>query len=75
MVNHSGGMSSLIFAFASIVTHSLFRTDTKNIDINNASSYLDLSPIYGDSMLQVSSPVIYEPTLSLARPGSTEQST
>jgi len=42
-------MSSLIFAFASIVTHSLFRTDTKNIFINNASSYLDLSPLYGDS--------------------------
>ncbi|RDB14949.1 Psi-producing oxygenase A [Hypsizygus marmoreus] len=47
--NHSGGMSSLIFAFASIVTHSLFRTDHKNIHINNASSYLDLSPVYGDN--------------------------
>ncbi|PPQ85481.1 hypothetical protein CVT25_006638 [Psilocybe cyanescens] len=45
--NHSGGMSSLIFAFASIVTHSLFRTDTQNIYINNTSSYLDLSPVYG----------------------------
>ncbi|KAG6864129.1 hypothetical protein C0991_012249, partial [Blastosporella zonata] len=45
---HSGGMSSLIFAFAAIVTHSLFRTDHKNIHINNASSYLDLSPLYGD---------------------------
>ncbi|KAG5648767.1 hypothetical protein DXG03_000115 [Asterophora parasitica] len=49
MVNHSGGMSSLIFAFAAIVTHSLFRTDHRNIHINNASSYLDLSPLYGDS--------------------------
>ncbi|PPQ95917.1 hypothetical protein CVT26_016140 [Gymnopilus dilepis] len=48
-LNHSGGMSSLIFAFASIVTHSLFRTDTKNVFINNASSYLDLSPVYGDN--------------------------
>ncbi|KAG6810880.1 hypothetical protein H0H92_009972 [Tricholoma furcatifolium] len=47
--NHAGGMSSLIFAFASIVTHSLFRTDQKNIHINNASSYLDLSPLYGDN--------------------------
>uniref|UniRef100_A0A8H8CDX0 Heme peroxidase n=1 Tax=Psilocybe cubensis TaxID=181762 RepID=A0A8H8CDX0_PSICU len=46
-VNHAGGMSSLIFAFASIVTHSLFRTDTQNIYINNTSSYLDLSPVYG----------------------------
>lgn len=42
-------MSSLIFAFAAIVTHSLFRTDHRNIHINNASSFLDLSPLYGDS--------------------------
>ncbi|GLB40814.1 putative heme peroxidase [Lyophyllum shimeji] len=49
IVSHSGGMSSLIFAFAAIVTHSLFRTDHKNIHINNASSYLDLSPLYGDN--------------------------
>lgn len=42
-------MSSLIFAYASIVTHSLFRTDLTNMYINNASSYLDLSPLYGDS--------------------------
>ncbi|KAG6830523.1 hypothetical protein H0H87_007821, partial [Tephrocybe sp. NHM501043] len=46
---HAGGMSTLIFAFAAIVTHSLFRTDHKNIHINNASSYLDLSPLYGDN--------------------------
>ncbi|KAG6916804.1 hypothetical protein DXG01_005269 [Tephrocybe rancida] len=49
MQKHSGGMSSLIFAFAAIVTHSLFRTDHQNIHINNASSYLDLSPLYGDN--------------------------
>ncbi|RDB16366.1 Psi-producing oxygenase A [Hypsizygus marmoreus] len=47
--NHAGGMSSMIFAFASIVTHSLFRTDPNNMNINNASSYLDLSPLYGDN--------------------------
>ncbi|KAH9481020.1 Psi-producing oxygenase A [Psilocybe cubensis] len=46
---HAGGMSSLIFAFATIVTHSLFRTDLKKIHINNASSYFDLSPLYGDN--------------------------
>lgn len=49
--DHPGGMSSMVFAFASIVTHSLFRTDRKNMSINNASSYLDLSPLYGDSEL------------------------
>jgi len=46
---HAGGMSSMIFAFASIVTHSLFRTNPKDITVNLASSYLDLSPLYGDN--------------------------
>jgi linoleate 10R-lipoxygenase len=46
-------MSSAIFAFASIVTHSLFRTDYKNMNINNANSYLDLSPLYGDSKFSI----------------------
>ncbi|KJA20426.1 hypothetical protein HYPSUDRAFT_166972 [Hypholoma sublateritium FD-334 SS-4] len=50
--NHPGGMSSLIFAYASIVTHSLFRTDLQNMYMNNASSYLDLSPLYGDNQAQ-----------------------
>ncbi|KAG6916402.1 hypothetical protein DXG01_006982 [Tephrocybe rancida] len=49
IVNHAAGFSTMIFAFASIVTHSLFRTDHQNIHINNASSYLDLSPLYGDN--------------------------
>jgi len=38
----------MIFAFASLVTHSLFRTDPRNMNVNKASSYLDLSPLYGD---------------------------
>ncbi|KAG6815996.1 hypothetical protein H0H87_009602, partial [Tephrocybe sp. NHM501043] len=49
IVNHAAGFSTMIFALASIVTHSLFRTDHSNININNASSYLDLSPLYGDN--------------------------
>ncbi|KAF8993798.1 heme peroxidase [Cyathus striatus] len=41
---HAGGMSSMIFAFASIVTHSLFRTRFENGMIyNDASSYLTLA--------------------------------
>ncbi|KAJ7208882.1 heme peroxidase [Mycena pura] len=48
-VDHPGGNSSLIFAFASIVTHSVFRTDFIDWNINNTSSYLDLSPLYGIS--------------------------
>ncbi|KAJ3865441.1 heme peroxidase [Lentinula novae-zelandiae] len=47
IVAHPGGNSSLTFAFASLVTHSLFRTDYKNMNINDTSSYLDLSPLYG----------------------------
>lgn len=44
---HPGGNSSMAFAFASIITHSLFRTDPRNPNLNNTSSYLDLSPLYG----------------------------
>ncbi|KAK0439191.1 heme peroxidase [Armillaria borealis] len=46
---HPGKNSSLTFAFASIVTHSLFRTDPLDWTRNNTSSYLDLSPLYGYS--------------------------
>lgn len=40
----------MTFAFASLVTHSLFRTDYKDMNINNTSSYLDLSLLYGTGM-------------------------
>ncbi|KAF8579879.1 heme peroxidase [Ramaria rubella] len=46
-VDHTGGNSSLTFAFASIVTHSLFRSNPRDWTINDTSSYLDLSPLYG----------------------------
>ncbi|KAJ6549816.1 heme peroxidase [Mycena capillaripes] len=45
--DHPGGNSSLTFAFATLVTHSLFRTDQADWSINATSSYLDLSPLYG----------------------------
>lgn len=44
---HPGRNSSLTFAFASLVTHSIFRTDPVDWTKNNTSSYLDLSPLYG----------------------------
>ncbi|KAK0500480.1 heme peroxidase [Armillaria luteobubalina] len=50
---HPGGISSLFFAFADLVIHSCFNTDSKNWDINNASSYLDLSILYGSSEAEV----------------------
>ena len=37
----------MTFAFASLVTHSLFRTVPGNQTVNGTSSYLDLSPLYG----------------------------
>ncbi|KAI0354701.1 heme peroxidase [Trametes cingulata] len=46
---HPNGNSSLTFAFASLVTHQLFRTDPRDMTKNNTTSYLDLSILYGTS--------------------------
>ncbi|KAF9809341.1 hypothetical protein IEO21_07443 [Rhodonia placenta] len=54
-VEHPGGISSLFFAFADLVIHSIFNTNTRDWTINDASSYLDLSPLYGSSQAQVDS--------------------
>ena len=48
-----GGVSSLFFAFADLVIHSIFNTNGQDPSINNASSYLDLSPLYGSSEKEV----------------------
>jgi len=50
---HPGGISSLFFAFAEIIIHNAFNTDTRDWTRNKASSYLDLSPLYGSSQLEV----------------------
>lgn len=47
---HPDGISSLFFAFANLVIHSIFHTDPKDPSINAASSYLDLSILYGSSV-------------------------
>ncbi|CAL1694713.1 unnamed protein product [Somion occarium] len=49
---HPGGNSSLTFAYASLVTHQLFRTDPRDMSKNNTSSYLDLSVLYGINQQQ-----------------------
>jgi linoleate 10R-lipoxygenase len=54
-VPHPGGVSSLFFAFADLVIHSIFNTDPRDWRINNASSYLDLSILYGSNDAQVDS--------------------
>lgn len=50
-VEHPGGISSLFFAFADLIIHSIFNTDSRSTGwtMNKASSYLDLSPLYGSS--------------------------
>ena len=52
---HPGGISSLFFAFAEVIIHNIFNTDlsVKGWTRNNASSYLDLSPLYGNSQEEV----------------------
>ncbi|KAK0204782.1 heme peroxidase [Desarmillaria ectypa] len=50
---HPGGISSLFFAFADLVIHSCFNTDSNDWNINKSSSYLDLSILYGSSEAEV----------------------
>ncbi|KAI6113067.1 heme peroxidase [Pisolithus sp. B1] len=45
---HPAGLSSLMFSFAALVIHSVFRTDHKNPEINLTSGYVDLAPLYGN---------------------------
>jgi linoleate 10R-lipoxygenase len=52
---HPGGNSAMTFAFASLVTHMLFRTDRVDPTINNTTSYLDLSILYGVNQAQQNS--------------------
>ncbi|KAG6889751.1 hypothetical protein C0992_004269 [Termitomyces sp. T32_za158] len=46
-VKHPAGLSSLMFSFAALVIHSVFRTSHHDWNINETSSYVDLSPLYG----------------------------
>ena len=57
-VPHPGGISSLFFAFADIIIHNVFNTDpnySNGWTTNLASSYLDVSPLYGTSQDEVNS--------------------
>jgi hypothetical protein len=42
-------MSSLFFAFADLIIHNIFNTDPRNWEVNQASSYMDLSILYGNN--------------------------
>lgn len=51
---HPNKISSMLFYLASIIIHDLFRTGDDSINpdynISSTSSYLDLSPLYGNNM-------------------------
>jgi hypothetical protein len=44
------GLSSMLFYHASIIIHDVFRTNRKDPNISDTSSYLDLSPLYGKNL-------------------------
>ncbi|KAL1964166.1 hypothetical protein VTN77DRAFT_7254 [Rasamsonia byssochlamydoides] len=46
---HPNKVSSVFFAWASLIIHDLFQTDHRNPHISQTSSYLDLSILYGDN--------------------------
>lgn len=46
---HPSGLNRLFFSFATIVIHECFQTSRKNPWINETSSYLDLSTLYGNT--------------------------
>ncbi|KAF5356621.1 hypothetical protein D9758_008203 [Tetrapyrgos nigripes] len=50
---HPSGVSSCFFALADIIIHDIFNTNRTDWSINNNSSYLDLSPLYGSSDKQI----------------------
>ncbi|KAH9842416.1 heme peroxidase [Rhodofomes roseus] len=52
---HPGGLSGLFFAFANVVIHTIYNTNYADWMVNDASSYVDLSPLYGSSQAEVDS--------------------
>jgi len=46
---HPSGLNRLFFSFATVVIHECFQTSRTNPWINNTSSYVDLSTIYGNT--------------------------
>ncbi|TKA77124.1 hypothetical protein B0A49_03229 [Cryomyces minteri] len=46
---HPNNVSSILFYWASLIIHDLFQTDHRDFNNSQTSSYLDLSPLYGDT--------------------------
>ena len=49
---HPSGLNRLFFSFATIVIHECFQTNRKDPWINNTSSYIDLSTLYGNTEIE-----------------------
>ncbi|KAG4444138.1 hypothetical protein IFR05_000367 [Cadophora sp. M221] len=49
---HPSGLNRLFFSFATIVIHECFQTSRENPWINETSSYVDLSTIYGNTEVE-----------------------
>ncbi|KAI6379818.1 hypothetical protein MCOR25_001951 [Pyricularia grisea] len=47
---HPNQISSVLFYFATIITHDIFQTSSRDPSVNLTSSYLDLSPLYGRNL-------------------------
>ncbi|KAL4872959.1 Psi-producing oxygenase A [Aspergillus spectabilis] len=46
---HPNKISSVLFYLASIIIHDLFQTDPNDDSVSRTSSYLELSPLYGNN--------------------------
>ncbi|KAF7967111.1 hypothetical protein HWV62_35879 [Athelia sp. TMB] len=51
-VHNPDGLSSLTFAYGTLVIHSVFNSSLTDPSINETSSYFDLSPLYGDDVAE-----------------------
>lgn len=47
---HPNKISSVLFYLASIIIHDIFHTSHQDFSISETSSYLDLAPLYGNSV-------------------------
>jgi len=47
---HPSGLNRLFFSFATVVIHECFQTSRKEQWVNDTSSYVDLSTLYGNTM-------------------------
>nr|POE46916.1 psi-producing oxygenase a [Quercus suber] len=48
-LEHPNKISSILFNFASIIIHDVFKTNRSDYNISDTSSYLDLAPLYGST--------------------------